>query len=64
MSKSTYKAERQNKAIVDKVASILDNTDYIDEVRIVIEGSRQTCPTIEYKIKEFILTDTEQEEEE
>ena len=62
MSKSTYKAERQNKAIVDKVASILDNTDFIDEVRIVIEGSRQTCPTIEYKIKEFIVSDVEENE--
>lgn len=62
MMSKRFKAERQNKAIVDKVASILDNTDFIDEVKITIEGSRQECPSIEYKIKEFIITDTEQDE--
>ena len=48
------KAEDLNKAIVNKVESILENTDFIDTVRIVIEGNRGEVPSITYCIKEFI----------
>lgn len=54
-----FKADKQNAAIVDKVKRVLDSTDYIDTVRIVIEGSRGEVPTITYCIKEFITPDEE-----
>lgn len=48
------KAEDLNQAIVNKVESILKNTDFIDTVRIVIEGNRGEVPSITYCIKEFV----------
>ena len=52
-----YKEINQNIAIVNKVKRVLASTDYIDTVRIVIEGSRGEVPTITYCIKEFITPD-------
>lgn len=51
------KAKNQNEAIVKKVEKILASTDFIDNVRIVIEGSRGEIPTIQYNIKEWIVPD-------
>ena len=48
------KADNLNDAIVEKIQSILDNTDYIDSMYITIEGNRGEVPTIRYNIKEFI----------
>ncbi len=47
-------ADNLNGAIVEKIQSILDNTDYIDSMYITIEGNRGEVPTIRYNIKEFI----------
>lgn len=51
------KAETLNKAIVNKVDSVLNNADYIDSVYITIEGNRGEVPTITYKIRELIVPD-------
>jgi hypothetical protein len=48
------KALELNRAIVNKVSSILNNTTYVDSARIVIEGARGEVTTIHYSIKEFI----------
>lgn len=48
------KADNLNDAIVEKVKSILDNTDFIDSMYITIDGNRGEIPTIRYNIKEFI----------
>ena len=49
------KAENLNQAIVNKVGSILANTDYLDSIFITIEGDRGEVPTITYKIRELIV---------
>ena len=51
-NKEAYNA---NDAIVEKVQSILKNTDLIDSMTIMIEGSRGEIPTIRYNIKELII---------
>ena len=51
------KVENLNQAIVNKVNSILSNTECIESVKIVIEGDICTCPTIRYDITERILFD-------
>lgn len=43
-------------AIVEKVQSILKNTDIIDSMTIVIEVNRGEVPAIRYNIKEFIVS--------
>ena len=47
-------ADKLNRAIVRKVESVLNNTDRIDALRIVIEGSRTECTTIQYNIREIV----------
>ena len=42
-------------AIVDKVQSILNNTDCIENMCIMIDGSVGETPTIRYNIKELIV---------
>lgn len=49
------KAEDLNQAIVNKLDSILANTDCVDGIYITIEGNRGEVPTITYKIKELIV---------
>lgn len=44
-----------NDAIVEKVRSILNNTDCISGMCIMIEGSVGETPTIRYNIKELIV---------
>ena len=51
-NKEAYNA---NDAIVNKVQSILNNTNFIDSMTIVIEGNRGEVPTIGYNIKEFVV---------
>lgn len=51
------KAENLNQAIVNKVDSVIANTDFIDSVFITIEGNRGEVPTITYKINELIVPD-------
>ena len=48
------KADNLNDAIVKKLQSILNNTDYIDSMYITIDGNRGEIPVIKYSIKEFI----------
>ena len=49
------KADNLNDAIVKKLQSILNNTDYIDSMYITIDGNRGEIPVIKYSIKEFIV---------
>ena len=51
----TSKAETLNQAIVNKVDSVLKNTDCIDSIYIIIEGNKGEVPTITYKIRELIV---------
>lgn len=46
-----------NKAIVDKVESILANTNCPTEVKIEIEAKVGVAPYIKYQIEEFIVVD-------
>ena len=48
------KAEELNKAIVNKVESILNNTDYIVKMHIGIFGDAGEVPVIRYSIEENI----------
>ena len=57
------KSKDQNEAIVKKVEKILESTNFIDNLRIVIEGSRGEIPTIQYNIKEWIVPDEYEEGE-
>ena len=51
------RGEKLNKAIVDKVESILDNTNCPTEVKIEIEAKVGVAPYIKYQIEEFIVVD-------
>lgn len=53
--------EELKQAIVSKVGKILDNTDYMDDLYIHIEGSRETIPSIRYNIRELIVPKEEEE---
>ena len=57
MATQTNNAEKLNNAIVRKVDKVLKNTDHIESIRIVIEGSREEYPSIYYGIKEYITDD-------
>ena len=51
------RGEKLNKAIVDKVESILANTNCPTEVKIEIEAKVGVAPYIKYQIEEFIVVD-------
>jgi len=51
------RGEKLNKAIVDKVESILANTNCPTEVKIEIEAKVGAAPYIKYQIEEFIVVD-------
>lgn len=55
--------KEENKAIVNKIEKILNNTGYVDYARIVIETSREEVTTIQYSIKEVITPDTAKDKE-
>ena len=50
----TEKAKTLNEAIVNKLDSVLRNTEFIDSLYITIQGERGVIPTITYKITELI----------
>lgn len=54
MAVKVLKAERLNAAIVKKVEDVLNNTQHIRDIKILIEGSIGTAPSIKYEISEFI----------
>lgn len=59
----TPHSEKLNKAIVDKVESVLNNTESIRDMDIRIQGSIAEVPTIRYCIEEVIKWDSESEED-
>lgn len=48
-------AQTLNEAIVNKLDSVLKNTEFIDSFYITIQGERGVIPTITYKITELIV---------
>lgn len=59
MNERVIKARALNKAIVNKVDKILDNTDHICEIKITIRGHSGEAPEITYEISELIGTEAE-----
>lgn len=57
------KAENLNQTIINKLNSILANTDCVDGIYITIEANRGEAPTITYRIKELIIPDDCKENE-
>lgn len=53
----TTRGNELNKAIVDKVNSILANTNCPTEVKIEIEAKVGVAPYIKYQIEEFIVVE-------
>lgn len=53
--KKRYCNEAENKAIIEKVAKVLNNTDYPTHKTIIIEASGDTMTTIRYNITEIIV---------
>lgn len=55
----TYYNEAENKAIIEKVAKVLNNTDYPTKKTIVIESDGETITTIRYNITEIIVPESD-----
>lgn len=55
----SIKADNLNKAIVKKVEKVLNNTDFITDMKITIQGHRGEAPMITYDISELIVTEEE-----
>ena len=53
----SIKADNLNKAIVRKLDKVLDNTDFITDMKITIQGHRGEAPMITYEISELIVTE-------
>ena len=51
---SNDKDRNMNEAITKKVASILNNTTFVDEFDIRLKGARGEVTVIRYNIQEFI----------
>lgn len=51
------KADNLNKAIVRKLDKVLDNTDFITDMKITIQGHRGEAPMITYEISELIVNE-------
>lgn len=47
------------KAIIDKVQSIFDNADHITNFEIMIKGGMEEVTSIEYRVAEFIIPQSE-----
>ena len=56
-------ANRSKDAIVNKLKSVLDNTDYIDYATITIKIARGEVSEIRYNINEFITPDNAEGEQ-
>lgn len=57
----TTNNKRLNKAIVDKIESVLENTESIRDLDIQIHGAYDEIPTIRYNIEEIVRWDSESE---
>lgn len=55
----SIKADNLNKAIVKKVEKVLNNTDFITDMKITIQGHSGEAPMITYDISELIVTEEE-----
>lgn len=55
----SIKSNCRNDAIVNKLKSVLDNTDYIDYATITIKVARGEVTEIRYNINEFITPDNQ-----
>lgn len=51
---------RKNEAILEKVKSILDNAEFIDEGTITIKLSRNEITDIRYSISEYVIPEDEE----
>ncbi len=49
----------RNDSVVNKLKSVLDNTDYIDYATITIKIARGEVTEIRYNINEFITPDNQ-----
>ena len=56
-----YSNEAENKAIIEKVAKVLNNTDYPTKKTIVIESAFDEVTTIRYNITEVIMPESDLE---
>lgn len=63
MAETISHKESMNKAIVDKVESVLSNADYIQSINISIKGEVGEVPIIDYRITECIVPGKEVENE-
>lgn len=54
-----YCNEAENKAIIEKVAKVLNSTDYPTHKTIIIESSGDTMTTIRYNITEVIVPESD-----
>lgn len=54
MSEILNRKESMDKAIVDKLASILANSEYTQSIDISIKGEVGSVPIIDYRITEVI----------
>ena len=54
-----YCNEAENKAIIEKVAKVLNSTDYPTRKTIVIESDGETLTTIRYNITEVIVPESD-----
>ena len=62
MAERINNKESMDKAIVDKVESVLKNAKLIQSVHIEIDGEVGSAPLIEYRITECIAPNSEVEE--
>lgn len=53
----SIKADIMNKSIVKKLDKVLDNTDCITDLKILIEWHRGEAAMITYEIKEIIVSE-------
>lgn len=56
-----YSNEAENKAIIEKVAKVLNSTDYPTKKTIVIESAFDEVTTIRYNITEVIMPESDLE---
>ena len=57
--KKIYCNEAENKAIIEKVAKVLNSTDYPTKKTIIIESDGETITTIRYNITEVIVPESD-----
>ena len=60
MALYTRREKDKERAILEKLEKVFDNTDFIDEATITIKIARSEITTFQYCIKEFITPDVEE----